>query len=121
MIAKQRVTRQHHSRRAVAALESAMFYKVFLYGTQLSVFRQSFDGRDFTAVLLDGKVQTRLHELVVEQNRAGAAYADDAADVGSGETDVLAEKMGQQETRLDVLFILSAVDGDGYSRLHTVE
>jgi len=88
-----------------------MLYKGFLYGAKLAVLCQSFDGCDFAAVCLNREVQTRLHQFVVEQNRAGAALADDASDVGSREADVFAEKVRKKETWLDVFLVDSTVNG----------
>jgi len=50
-------------------------------------------GRDFPAVRLDCEMKTRFYDFAVEQDGAGAAFADHTADVSAGETDILAEKM----------------------------
>ena len=50
-------------------------------------------------------MKTRFDDFAVEQHRAGAAFANDAADVGSGETEIFAEKMREKNSRLDVLLV----------------
>ena len=85
----------NHSRRAVAALESVIFDECFLYRAQLTVLCQTFDGRDFAAIRLHREMKTGFDDFTVEQHGAGAALADDAADVSAGETDILAEEMRQ--------------------------
>src|SRR5437660_1554928 len=79
---------------------------------ELAVFSQSFDGRHCAAVRLHGKVETGFHHFAVEQHGARAALADHAADVRAGEADILAQKMREQNTRLDVFFIKSSVNSD---------
>jgi len=90
----------------------------FLNRIQLAVLRQTFDRGDFFTVRLHGEVQTRFHDFAFEQHRAGAALADDAPDVRAGKTDILAQKMREQNTRLDVFFIKSSVNSDPNSLFH---
>ena len=112
------VTRHHHARCAVTALKRVIFYEGFLHRIELAVFSQSFDGRHCAAVRLHGKVETGFHHFAVEQHGARAALADHAADVRAGEADILAQKMREQNTRLDVFFIKSSVNSDPNSLFH---
>ena len=60
----------------------------------------AFDGADMGAVRLHGEHGARLHRLAIEVDRAGAAMAGVAADMGSGEVQLLAQEVDQQGTRL---------------------
>ena len=61
-----------------------MLNERFLNYAQLTVFGQSLDCGHTAAVRLHRKVETRFNQLVIEKNRARAAFADDTADVGAG-------------------------------------
>ena len=61
-----------------------MLNERFLNHAQLTIFGQSLDGGDTAAVRLHREVKTRFNQLVIEKNRARAAFADDAANVGAG-------------------------------------
>ena len=118
---EERVTRHDHARRAVTALKGVIFHECFLHRIELAVFGQAFDRRHFASVRLHGKMETGFHHFAVEQHRARAALADHAADVRAGKTDILAQKMREQNTRLDVFFIKPAVNSDSDSLFHKIE
>ncbi len=63
-------------------------------------------------------METGFNDLTIEQYRAGAALANNAADMRAREADVFAQKMREQNTRLDVFFVQSAVDRDTDSLFH---
>jgi hypothetical protein len=115
---QQRVARHHHSRRAVAALKSVMFDEGFLNRAQLAVLGEAFDGRDFPAVRLHREMEAGFNDFAVEQNRAGAAFAHDAADVRASEADIFAQKMREQNTWLHVFLVEPAIDGDADCLFH---
>ena len=48
-----------------------------------------------------------------KQDRAGAAHAVLAADVGAGQAQVVAQEVGEQQARLDLPLVGPAVDRDG--------
>ena len=52
---------------------------------------------------LHGEQAARAHRDAVEPHRARAADAVLAADVGAGEAEAVAEEVGQEQPRLDVL------------------
>jgi len=85
-----------HSRGAVTALKSVVFEEGFLYRAQLTVLCQTFDRGEFTAIRLHREVETGFDDFAIEQHGAGAALADDAADVSASETDVLAQEVRQE-------------------------
>src|SRR6185437_2693155 len=112
------VAGHHHSRSAVAALKSVIFDEFFLYRIELAFFSEALHCRDLPTVRLHREVKTGFHDLAVEQHGAGAAFADNAADVRAGEADGFAQKMREQDARLDVFLIQPAVDGNPNRLLH---
>ena len=64
------------------------------------------------AVGLDGEHRARLGALAVDVDRAGAAVARVAADVGAGQPEVVAQEVDEQEAGLDIGLVGLAVDGD---------
>lgn len=66
-------------------------------------------------------MQARFDHFAVEQHRACTAFADDAADVRAGEADLLAQKMGQKNARLDILFVKATVNRHPNLLFHIAE
>ena len=54
------------------------------------------------AVRLDREHRAGLHGLAVDVDGAGAALARVAADVGTGQVEILAERLDEEASRLDV-------------------
>src|SRR5437899_11440440 len=108
---EQGAARDHHPRRAVAALQPVVLPERLLDRVQLSVLLQAFHRGDLRALGLDGEDRARLHRIAVEQHRAGAAVRGVAADVRAGQAQVLAEQVDEQQPRLDLHAVRSAVDG----------
>ena len=71
-------------------------------GWSSSPVGQPLDGRDARAVRLDGEHRARLDGPAVDVDGAGAALARVAADVGAGQVEVLAERLDEEPSRLDV-------------------
>src|SRR5205085_11009373 len=92
-----------HAGRAVSALESVLVPERFLYGIELAVVGQTFDGEHFAAIGLHGENSAALDGLSVEHDGAGAAYGRFAPDVRAGKADGFAEVMDEQQTRLDLM------------------
>jgi len=90
---QQRMGREHHAGGAVAALEAVLGDERLLNRMERPVLRQSLDRQDLAAIRLHSEDQARLHQQSIEKDGAGAALADDAADVSSGQSEVLAEKL----------------------------
>src|SRR5258706_6784653 len=120
ILAQKRVRGEDHARRAVAALKAVALDERLLHRMEPAVRLQSLDRGDFPAVRLHREQEARFHQLAVEQDRAGAALADDAADVRAGEAGDLAQKMGQEQPRLDLFFVTPAVDRHADGLLHVV-
>ena len=79
---------------------------------QLVAVGEALDGLDRRAVGLDGEQHAALHELAVDDHRAGAAVAGVAADVAAGQVEVVAQEVDQQPARLDLALVGRAVDVD---------
>jgi hypothetical protein len=73
---------------------------------------EALDGGDLVPFRLDGEGKTRSHRFAVQQHRARAAHAVLTSDVRSGEPQVLAEKIAQEQTRLHAPPVTDAVDGN---------
>ena len=79
----------------------------------LARIRQALDGLDRGAVALHGQHQAAAHDLAVHPYRAGAAHAVLAADMASGQRQILAQEIDQRLARFDALADALAVDGEG--------
>jgi hypothetical protein len=55
----------------------------------------AFDGGDFRAVGLAGEEETGAHRAAVEYHRASTANAMLAADMGSDQAEIVAQKINQ--------------------------
>ena len=87
-------------------------------GCSVPSLRQPLDRRHVAPVGLNREHQARLHERAVHEHRAGAAFADDAADVRAGQPELLAQKVHEQRSRLDLALARFAVDGQRDRMLH---
>jgi hypothetical protein len=104
--------RHHHAGRAVAALQRVLVLKCPLYGIQAvrPVRHQSLNRRHLMAVGLRRQDGAGLHGDPVKRDRARAALRGVAADVRSGEAQVLAEEVHKQGAGGDSGGARSAVD-----------
>src|ERR1700687_416903 len=76
--------------------------------------RQAFDGGDL-AVDLNGKHQAGAHGRAIDDNGARAANAVLAADMGTGELEVMTQAIGQRGARLDFRCVRLAIYFQLYS------
>jgi hypothetical protein len=88
-----------------------MFGEGPLQRRQLAVRRQTLDCRDLCAVGLDGEQHAALHGPSIQENRARAAVAGVAADVGAGQVEVVADEVDEELARLDLALVPLAVHG----------
>ncbi len=88
------------ARRAEAALEPVALGERLLHRAERAVgVGEPLDGGDLEALRGDREHQAGAHRPAVDQDRAGAADAVLAADVGAGEAEVVAQRVGQQPAR----------------------
>jgi hypothetical protein len=92
MLRQQAHHRHQESGRAEAALQAVALVKRLLDGVQWSALRgKALDSRHLVALGLDGEHQAGAHRRAVQQDRAAAAHAVLAADVGAGQPEVVAK------------------------------
>ena len=84
-----------------------------LYGVQFGTSRQSFDRFDASPLRLYREHKTGPHARSVDQNGTGAADAMFASQMRAGETQCLAQKIGEIDPRLDLRYDGLAVDSEG--------
>jgi hypothetical protein len=76
--------------------------------------REALDGDHLRALGLNREHQTRPHRGAVDQHGAGAAHAMLAADMGSGQPQMMAQAIGERQPRLDFDLDRFAVDLEPY-------
>jgi hypothetical protein len=76
--------------------------------------RDAFHGFYLGAVRLNGKEQTGANDIAVKQNSAGAADALLATDVGTGESEIVAQKIREKLPRFHLPGVFTAVDCQPY-------
>jgi hypothetical protein len=99
--------------RAEAALEGVVLAERLLQGVQLVLAAEAFDGGDLRTVELDREEQAGAGGLAVDEDGAHPADAVLAPDVGAGQAEVVAERVGQGGPGWKRQGDLAAVDGDG--------
>ena len=86
--------------------------QVLVSACHIPVGRQAFDRGQLVAVHLHREQQARAHCLAVQQNRARAARTLFTADMGAGQSQIVAQEVAQQQSRLNRALVGRAVDGD---------
>ena len=74
------------------------------------VLVEAFDGGDFGVFASDGEGDARAYRRAVDKERAGAADAVLAADMGAGKVVRLAQQVSEMRARLDLGAQRAAVD-----------
>ena len=77
---------------------------------EVGVVGEPFDGYDLGALGLHGEHEAGAHRRAIDDNRAGAAHAVLAADMGASEPQMMAQAIGQCQPGLDLDFDLSTID-----------
>ena len=81
---------------------------------------ETFNRQHLRPVRLDGQHQARPHCLAVHDYRARAAHAVFTTKMGSGETQVITQKVGQQLSYVNLGLAPLAIDGRSNSPAHAV-
>src|SRR5581483_975 len=100
----------HHPGRAKSALERVVGDEGALHRMHPVGRSESFDGGDRVAARFEGKDHARGYWTAVEVDRAGAAGAAIAYQLGAGEPEMVAQRIDQRDARLDRDPHLVAVD-----------
>ena len=90
-----------------------MLAEGLLQGAKLAVRCQAFDCKDVRAICLHRQHETGPHGKPVNYDGAGAANAMFAADMGSRQPQIVAQRVSQRGPRLCSKFRSGAVDGEG--------
>src|SRR5258705_5389822 len=111
-----------HTRRAKAALQRVAISKCGLEVGDLAAVGQSFNGYDRCAVCLHRQHQAGTNDLTVDAYRASAANPMLATDMRSGQLQMLAQEVGQVETRQNMRIDAFTVNFERYRHgsRHTV-
>ncbi len=105
-----------HARGAEPALQSVAVAEGLLERVQGAfAVGQPFDGLEVSTLGLNGEHQAGPGRTLIDQDRAGAAHTVFAAEVGAGQPEMLPERVGQGDPRLDVDLAVFAVDREGHS------
>ena len=75
---------------------------------------ERLDGGHLAPFRLHAEQQTGARRVPVDEHRAGAADPVLAAQVGAGQPQAVAQRVGQRHSRLHVELHLGAVDGKGH-------
>src|SRR5262245_46043951 len=112
-VGAQELHRAHqHAGRAEAALQTMLLPKRLLHRVQRIGAAERLDGLDPRAVCLHCQAKARARGQTVEEHRAGAANPVLAADMGTGEAELMTQKVAQEEAWLDASLIADAVHGN---------
>src|SRR5207245_7265328 len=94
------VATHHHAGRAEPALEGIVRDERRLDGSKLLAVREALDGGDRLPDRVERKDAAGGHRLVPEHHGARAARSAVAADLGPGETEIVAQHAGERGPRL---------------------
>jgi hypothetical protein len=94
-------------------LQPVLVPERLLQGVEVAHAPDSLDGRDPVTFGLERQHGTALHGAAIHQDGTGAALAGVAADMSSGEVQVVPQDVHQQRPRLHLDVMLRAVDGKG--------
>ena len=88
------------SRRAEAALEAVMRDEGRLHRMKRVALRRTLDGADHGTVMADREREAGIDPTSIDQDGAGAALPAIAALLGSGQMELLAQKIEQRDARI---------------------
>src|SRR5215831_12769415 len=111
IVAQEFQQRGQDAGRAEATLQAVVLVERLLQRMQLlGARRDAFDGEKVVAVRLHGEHQARARGTAIHQDRAGAADAVLAADMGTGKAELMADEIRERDADLDFLFVALTVD-----------
>src|SRR5207249_10738318 len=99
-----------NSRGAISALSSAEFSKRLLQRMKLGSYGHTFNGRNLVALHRNAKSQTRKDRTAVHQHRAATAFAQFAAVLCAGSSQILAKYLQQRLVRSEGNFDFFTID-----------
>ncbi len=111
-VGQQVVGAEQHPRRAEPALEPVVCGERPLQRVLVGSRAETLDGDDLRTVALHGEEQARAGRDTVHEDRAHAAHPVLAAEVGAGQPEVLAQRVGEVHPGGHPHGDLAAVDGE---------
>jgi hypothetical protein len=112
MLLKQLADAHNHSRRAEAALQCVVFLKGRLNRMQPIRWREALNRCDRRPVGHNSKNRAGFDGQAIDIDSAGAALRGIAANMGPGQTKIVAQQMNQQFARFDRNAAAVSVDVD---------
>src|SRR4029077_19756202 len=91
---------QDHSWRAKPALQPMLFFETLLQWMKLPIVGDTFNGPNLSTFRLNGEHRTRLHRSAIQDHCTGPTIGGVATDMSSGQSQNIADKVGQQAPRL---------------------
>jgi hypothetical protein len=86
-------------------LQAVFFPECLLERVKVSVFGHALDRNDIGAISLNRKHRARLDGKAIRQDSASPANTRVAADVRTGESCDVTNKVRQQQARFDIAFV----------------
>src|SRR5581483_1165907 len=112
MAVKKRLGSDHKTGGAEPALGGIVFHEGLLDGMQLAVLHERLHRGNGLSLRLNGQHRASVDGLVVEQHGAGAALAAIANALGSRDIKLIAQRIQQSDTRLNLEAAGLAIDGE---------
>src|SRR3984893_1515314 len=95
VFSQQRDRRANLTGGAIPALQTIMAYKCRLHWVEIAIFFQTLDGRDLVARMHYGERQAAVDALSIDDHGAGAALSLVAALLGTGQPEMLTQRIEQ--------------------------
>jgi hypothetical protein len=106
----QQISRNHdHTRCAETTLQTMTFFKGFLQRMQFAVLGKALNRSYFAAIRLHGQHGAAFGGFAIYMNGTGAAAAGIATNVGTGETQYIAEVLHQQQTGFNLVPVVLTI------------
>jgi hypothetical protein len=101
-------------------LKAVLVPEGLLERMELPILGHALDRRELLTLGLDGEHGAALDRLAVDEDRAGAALARIAPDVGARQPYDVPKVVHEQKPRFDFVLVPVAVDSGRYLVLHTL-
>src|SRR5262249_42940468 len=111
-LAQEAGQRHEEARSAESALQTVGLTKGLLERIEPPPVGEALDGLDVAAVHLNGEQQAGPHGRPIDDDRARAAHTVLAAEMGSGQLEVVAQEVGERLPGFHGPLVDSSVDGD---------
>src|SRR5713101_102312 len=110
VFSQQRDRRANLTGGAIPALQSIMAHKCGLHWVEIAIFFQTLDGRDLVARMHHGERQAAVDALSIDDHGAGAALSLVAALLGTGQPEMLAQRIEQRYARIEIESMAPSID-----------